>query len=172
MGLKIKLPKRNWKWFLMYQQTRVLSLEIWLWKYNFGTFWGPGILSIPKLQQFPWSKLILGQKFWFLGPLKSKSHNPTDLNMLYIYMIVDYKKFMWPTKGLTMSSYLLTLNWLKQRTLLKIFGEGLPVFILYFLQTSVIFRFLNSKTASWFVESLSEGFGGKKIKSLELELLL
>ena len=71
-----------------------------------------------------------------------------------------------------MSSYLLTLNWLKQRTLLKIFGEGLPVFILYFLQTSVIFRFLNSNIASWFVESLSEGFGGKKIKSLELELIL
>ena len=66
----------------------------------------------------------------------------------------------------------LTLYWLKQRTLWKIFEEGFPVFILYFLQTSFIFCLLNSKIASEFVDSLFEGFGGKKIKSLKLELFL
>ena len=30
----------------------IFDIENWLWKYNFGTFWGPGTKSIYKIQQF------------------------------------------------------------------------------------------------------------------------
>ena len=30
----------------------IFDIENWLWKYNFGTFWGPGTMSIYKIQQF------------------------------------------------------------------------------------------------------------------------
>ena len=30
----------------------IFDIENWLWKYNFGTFWGPGAMSIYKIQQF------------------------------------------------------------------------------------------------------------------------
>ena len=50
----------------------------------------------------------------------------------------------------------------------KISEDGFPVFILYFLQTSIIFCLLDSKIASCSVEILNDG--GKKIKPLKLKL--
>ena len=41
------------------------DIEKWFWKYNFGTFWGPGIMSTHKRQQFHlttvhfWPKTLL-----------------------------------------------------------------------------------------------------------------
>ena len=41
------------------------DIEKWLWKYNFGTFWGPGAMSIHKTQQFHlitvdfWTKTLI-----------------------------------------------------------------------------------------------------------------
>ena len=43
----------------------IFDIENWLWKYNFGTFWGPGTMSIYKIQQFHlntvdfWAKTLL-----------------------------------------------------------------------------------------------------------------
>ena len=43
----------------------IFDIENWLWKYNFGTFWGPGAMSIYKIQQFHlntvdfWAKTLL-----------------------------------------------------------------------------------------------------------------
>ena len=43
----------------------IFDLENWLWKYNFGTFWGLGAMSIYKIQQFHlstvdfWAKTLL-----------------------------------------------------------------------------------------------------------------
>ena len=43
----------------------IFDIENWLWKYNLGTFWGPGTMSIYKIKQFPlntvdfWAKTLL-----------------------------------------------------------------------------------------------------------------
>ena len=42
------------------------DIENWLRKFTFVTFWGPGIRSSHKIQLFPWSMFIFGQKYWFL----------------------------------------------------------------------------------------------------------
>jgi len=54
---------------------------------------------------------------------------------------------------------------LKQRIVSNIFDDGFPVFILYFLQTSIIFCLLDSKIGSCCVEILNDG--GKKTKPLK-----
>ena len=46
----------------------IFDIENQLWKYDFGTFWRTVIHCIHKIQQFPLSMLILGQKPCFLGP--------------------------------------------------------------------------------------------------------
>ena len=43
----------------------IFDIKNWLWKYNFGTLWGPGTMSIIKIQQFHlntvdfWAKTLL-----------------------------------------------------------------------------------------------------------------
>ena len=60
----------NWYIFLNEKNNEIFVVGFWLWKYNCGTFWGPGFRYILKIQQFPCSMLIFGQKSCFLGPPK------------------------------------------------------------------------------------------------------
>ena len=54
----------------------IFDIENWLWKYDFGTFWQTGAPRILKIQQFPLSMLILGQKAFILGPTFFKIPQP------------------------------------------------------------------------------------------------
>ena len=74
---KLSLQKNvfNKKWspkmifldiYFFFEKIRLIfDIENWLWKYNFGTFWGPGTMSIYKIQQFHlntvdfWAKTLL-----------------------------------------------------------------------------------------------------------------
>ena len=55
-------PKLN---FFFEKIRSIFDIENWLWKYNFGTFWGPGTMSVYKIQQFHlntvdfWAKALL-----------------------------------------------------------------------------------------------------------------
>ena len=46
----------------------IFDIENWLWKYNFGTFWQTDAPRTFKIQWFPLSMSILGQKAYILGP--------------------------------------------------------------------------------------------------------
>ena len=73
---KLSLEKNgfNKKWspklifldeFFFEKNRLIFDIENWLWKYNFGTFWGPGAMSIYKIQQSHlntvdfWAKTLL-----------------------------------------------------------------------------------------------------------------
>ena len=54
------------RWNFFFEKIRLIfDIENWLWKYNFGTFWGPAAMSIHKIQQFHlnavdfWPKTLL-----------------------------------------------------------------------------------------------------------------
>ena len=60
---KLSLEKKNFnkEWsprliflnkFFFEKIQLIFDIENWLWKYNFGTYWGPGTMSIYKIQQF------------------------------------------------------------------------------------------------------------------------
>ena len=79
------------------------DIEKWLWKYSFGTFWGPRAMSIYKIQQFHlnavdfWHhKLTLKVQFWhFL-----MNHNSlTDSKKFPVSMLILGQKscFLGPT---------------------------------------------------------------------------
>ena len=50
------------------KNSSIINIENQLWKYEFGTFWRTVIHCIHKIQWFPFSMLILGQRPCFLGP--------------------------------------------------------------------------------------------------------
>ena len=54
----------------------IFDIENWLWKYDFGTFWQTGAPRILKMQRFPLSMSILGQKACILGPTIFKIPQP------------------------------------------------------------------------------------------------
>ena len=54
----------------------IFDIENWLWKYDFGTFWQTGAPHILKIQRFPLSMSILGQKACILGPTIFKIPQP------------------------------------------------------------------------------------------------
>lgn len=63
--------------------------------------------------------------------------------------------------------YSLTWYLLKQRMLSKMFDKGFPVFILYFLQTSVTFSFLNSNNFSTSIDLSDIDFCETETKPLK-----
>ena len=65
----------------------IFDIENWLWKYNFGTFWGPGIMSIHKRQQFHFTTV----DFWpntLLLRTQQVSNSMTQLTLLCRH--IDY----------------------------------------------------------------------------------
>ena len=54
----------------------IFDIENWFWKYDFGTFWQTGAPRILKIQRFPLSISILGQKACILGPTIFKIPQP------------------------------------------------------------------------------------------------
>ena len=58
----------------------IFDIENWLWKYNFGTFWQTDAPRIFKIQRFPLSMSILGQKACILGPTIFKIRQPPPVS--------------------------------------------------------------------------------------------
>ena len=54
----------------------IFDIENWLWKYDFSTFWQTGAPRNLKIQRFPLSMSILGQKACILGPAIFKIPQP------------------------------------------------------------------------------------------------
>ena len=60
--------------FLFFEKIQLIfDIENWLWKYDFGTFWG----QFTKYSNFTWIKLIFEKKPCILGPIKQETqwHN-------------------------------------------------------------------------------------------------
>ena len=58
----------------------IFDIENWLWKYNFGTFWGPGTMSIYKTQQFHLNTVDFWAKTLLFMTHQAKLHDLTDIS--------------------------------------------------------------------------------------------
>ena len=74
----------------------IFDIENQLWKYDFGTFWRTVIHCIHKIQRFPLSMLILGQKSCLLGPTIFEIPQPNwyyciniDTRLFHLILIVS-----------------------------------------------------------------------------------
>ena len=95
----------------------IFDKENWLWKYNFGTFWQADAPCIFKIQRFPLSMLILGQKACILGPTIFKIPQP---NWYYsVVVILTGPEFLFK---LTLS-----ILWLSPRLFFTIFFLRLQI---------------------------------------------
>ena len=77
----------------------IFYIEKWLWKYNFGTFWGPGTMSIHKIQQFHLTALDFWAKTLLFRSNQARNYMKklTLLNIL-VFVLFEKKCGWWNLK--------------------------------------------------------------------------
>jgi hypothetical protein len=78
----------------------IFDIENWLWKYNFGTFWGTGAMSIYKIQQFHLNTVDFWAKTLLFSTHQARN-SMTWLTLMYINYLkkscsINLRLRIWP----------------------------------------------------------------------------
>ena len=80
------------RWIFFFEKIRLIfHIQNWIWKYNFGTFWRPGTMSIYKIQQFHLNTVDFWAKTLIFRTHQARN-SMTQLTLMYTNWCPTFKQ--------------------------------------------------------------------------------